>query len=116
MRSKEGIQSLSRRKEIAEVFRKGLKAENENLRLYYLKEGEGLKLLVLVSKKVLKKAVQRNRMRRLIREWVRKRGERGKVIVVVKKWEGEMSLKAIAPQMEDLFASFRNEETCNCVN
>jgi len=63
-------------KEFEEVLKKGKGVKVESLVLKKLAKNEGKKFGFLISKKVLKKAVQRNKLKRRLREILREKVEK----------------------------------------
>ena len=63
---------LAKAKDIFITFARGRAFFNPFFTIKYLFGPKGVKLSVVVSNKVFKKANQRNRLKRIIREWVRK--------------------------------------------
>ncbi len=61
-------EKLKSKKLIEKLFTEGKTVSAFPLRLIYLKEGESNKVGVSVSKRIFKKAVHRNRVKRLLRE------------------------------------------------
>lgn len=82
------ISRLSSRKEIEEIKRIGRYWSTPLLGMLVQKEVEDKKFGVIISKKVSKKAVERNRIRRLIMDGVRKTftdwPEKTRVVFLVK--------------------------------
>lgn len=68
---------LKGKKDLADLFASGKWRTKENVRMVFLKRDQqnGLQMGVSVSKKLHKKAVDRNRIKRLLREAVRKNKE-----------------------------------------
>ncbi|WP_281673151.1 ribonuclease P protein component [Pseudoramibacter alactolyticus] len=63
------LNSLKSEKDFNDVFRKGQRFGNRHFQFYYLKNRENTNRLgIIVSKKVSKRAVVRNKIRRRIRE------------------------------------------------
>ena len=67
------VKSLKSEKEIQTVFEKGKKRCSPKFNLYYLRNDNKavLKLSIFISKKKVKRAVDRNRIRRIIKEFFR---------------------------------------------
>ncbi|MEK7172837.1 MAG: ribonuclease P protein component [Patescibacteria group bacterium] len=69
--------SLRSEQDIKELLRKGRPLENSFFKVIYKNRAAGRgRLLLVVSKTVSKKAVIRNRLRRRMREWIRKQDVR----------------------------------------
>ncbi len=94
---------LKSKKEFEEVFQKGTRKSSGNLTIYcYTSNEPGLKFGFLVDKKI-KKSVPRNKLKRWLREIVRKNKEKfssgQKIIFFAKK-------EALQKTYWDLYADF----------
>lgn len=92
---------LKGQESFAFLYRKGRRWSHEAVVLYYLRDlppEEGVKIGVSVSKKVSKRAVDRNRLRRLFFEAIRPLAPNLaglRMMVVVKKKMMEMDLEEV---------------------
>lgn len=83
---------MSSEKRIQEVFRKGKKKMTSKFVFYFLENSSDVfRIAIFLPKRVLKRAVDRNRARRLIREAFRSQLERWK------GWDCLCILKRISP-------------------
>ncbi|NPA10910.1 MAG: ribonuclease P protein component [Epsilonproteobacteria bacterium] len=71
-------------KEIPLVYKKGRRFRTDSFSVFFQSSNE-LKLSVVVSKKISKKAVIRNKIKRRVRHLSREFLNKGKIIVVVKE-------------------------------
>ncbi len=74
-RSRHRLERLVDRKAVQEVFERGRKAVAAEVVLYYLRRDGGGVRFAVHTRKALGRAVDRNRVRRLFKEAVRKRAE-----------------------------------------
>ena len=83
------INRISREVEIKEVLNSGRYLHTDFWMRKFIIKNEGKKVLIIISKKVAKLAVERNRMRRLVYEVIRKNLEKLpegiRMVLVVKK-------------------------------
>ncbi|MDP8233489.1 MAG: ribonuclease P protein component [Candidatus Saelkia tenebricola] len=101
------ISSLKLEKDINNVFSKGSKIGNRFCVLYYQAGTQpNLRLGVFVPKKVFKKAVDRNRAKRIIREVFRQEksdlGGLDIICLLTKCQKGEVSLKLFSQHISAL--------------
>lgn len=63
---------LNKKKDISDIFSLGNSFANESFAVYFKKSvGETSKLCVIISKKNVKKSVERSRIKRLVKEFFR---------------------------------------------
>lgn len=100
---------LSDHQEIREVFRFGKRANGSLFSFIFLRNTSPVsRFAVIVSKKVAPRAVDRNRMKRLVREAVHHRllqlapGYVG-IILLSKKLSGKIAFQTVSPDIEALF-------------
>lgn len=79
---------LTKKKEIEEIYRKGKFKRKDALAIKYLKKNqkEGIKIAIVVSLKAEKKAVKRNKLKRHLREIIKKnlpKMQPGYVLVII---------------------------------
>ena len=66
------------RQKIEEIFKKGKRVSFDNFNLIYLNEKERVgNVVVIVSKKIYKKSTQRNKLKRIAKEMIRKIATKG---------------------------------------
>jgi len=83
---------------------KGKKVTSEDLVLIAKTTEEELKLTVSISKKVASRAVDRNRIKRIIKESTRSdKVFKGEVLVIVKKNLAHLKMPEIRVKLENLF-------------
>ena len=83
---------------------RGKKVTSEDLDLIAKNKEEGLKLTVSISKKVAARAVDRNRIKRIIKESMRSNtGFKGEVLIIVKKNLSHLKMPEIRVKLENLF-------------
>lgn len=94
------MNTLKSKKEIEILFGKGKSVSNGNSLLKFI-ESESTQFLFAVSAKKFPRAVDRNRIKRLMREVVRKLEVEGKTIAIV--YNG-----TLVPNFDDVNNSVRN--------
>lgn len=86
----------------------GRKAANEELGLTFRDTGT-LKAAIIVSKKVVPLAVDRNRIKRLLSESIRKQGiVQGDLLIVVRKNISKLGQKSVGEKLERLLLELKN--------
>jgi ribonuclease P protein component len=85
------------------VFKKGKKYYSDNFLLYYLPSGV-LSVSAVVSKKISKKAVVRNKIKRRIRHIANTLLYRGKFAIVAKKDISEYNFEKLKQEFKKLAA------------
>lgn len=100
---------LSDHQEIREVFRVGKRANGSLFSFIFLRNTSPVsRFAVIVSKKVAPRAVDRNRVKRLVREAIHHQlpqlapGYVG-IILLSKKLSGKLTLHTVSPDIEALF-------------
>jgi ribonuclease P protein component len=98
---------ISRRKEFLEIYRKGKRLDTRNFTLILSRNNTGgNRLGISIGKKAAKKAVARNRIKRLLREYFRLNKGRlpssTDVVIIVRKDVSSRSYRDIFAELEGL--------------
>ena len=97
---------IKKKSEIDEVIKKGKKTSGENLTLYRLEKDEGKQKFGVKVNRNIKGAVKRNRIKRLLREILRKNKEkfRGneKVLIFYRSSTAKASYQSLLSEFENL--------------
>jgi ribonuclease P protein component len=98
---------IRRRKEFLDIYRKGKRFETRNFTLIIsINEAGGKRLGIAVGKRVVKKAIARNRIKRLLREYFRLNKGRlpssTDMVIIVRKDVSSRSYGDIFPELEGL--------------
>ncbi len=96
---------LAKTKDVELVFMRGRPFFNPYFTVKYLKKPEGVRFTVVVSTKVSKKAVERNRMKRVLRETIRLNlgiFHPGDYAVVVKPQAAKLPNKELVEKFKEL--------------
>ncbi len=86
------INRLAKDQDVKRVFRQGRDFFNPNFTVKYLANATSLRFAIVVSIKVFKKATKRNRLKRIIREFLKaslKKFQLGDYVVVAKPQVGK---------------------------
>jgi ribonuclease P protein component len=97
---------IRKRSEYQRIYAKGQKISSKNLVLFYVENGLERPRMGMTVTRRTGGAVQRNRTKRLLREWFREsRQELPAMDLVINAREGihRMSLEALSREMKDVF-------------
>jgi len=101
---------LSKTRDVENVFARGRYFSSPLFRLKFLKSSNKPRFTVVVSTKVSKKAVKRNRLKRLVREFVRLRLENfsgGDYVLMVQPKAAGVDEKEFLPGLENFLKLHR---------
>lgn len=87
---------------------KGEKVSTEEFVLIYQEQPLPFKLVPVITKKVVPKAVERNRIKRLIKEALKsKNNQSGQMILIVKKNIASLKAAVVERKIEELFKKIK---------
>jgi ribonuclease P protein component len=99
------INRINKTRDLQKVYRLGKAYHSPALVIKFL-AGEYLRIAFVVSKKVSKKAVERNRIKRAVREEIRINTDKmmlGSYMIIAKAQAGKYSNKELRDQLTEVF-------------